>query len=218
MPPGHRGLAPPGELTLVVTTATRRGPAVSWRLTIGLGAVLATVAAAVIVHRFPGPNPVDRAGFALVPINPHDTALRGVTEFGAAAALIVGSVGAALLAWWPGRNRLRALACLVSPSLAVALNELVLKPVVGRRYLGALTFPSGSVVVVAAVATAWALAAPPRARPIVIVAGAVLVILMVLAVIALQWHYPSDALAGITFGTGVVLLVDVALVRNDESR
>ncbi len=49
------------------------------------------------------------------------------------------------------------------------------------------------------------------------VAGAAVVILMVLAVIALQWHFPSDALAGVTLGVGIVLLIDVALVKNDES-
>ena len=31
---------------------------------------------------------------------------------------------------------------------------------------------------------------------------------MCAAVVALQWHYPSDALAGATFGIGIVLVVD----------
>ncbi len=175
------------------------------------------MAAAVILHRFPGANPVDRAGFALIPVNPYDAALRAVTKFGAASALVIGSVGAALVAWFSRRDGLRVVVCLLGPPVAVALNELVLKPVVGRRYLGEPSFTSGSVVVVAAVATAWGLASPARTRPITIVAGGALVVLMVLAVVALQWHYPSDALAGVTFGVGFVLVADAALVINDES-
>jgi membrane-associated phospholipid phosphatase len=33
---------------------------------------------------------------------------------------------------------------------------------------------------------------------------------MALAVVALQWHYPTDALAGLAYGAGVVLVVDGA--------
>ncbi len=189
----------------------------TWRLWVGIAALLATLVAAVILHHDPGTNAVDRAGFTLVPINPHNVALRDVTKLGLATTLIIGSIGAALVAWFIRHNRPRALACLVSPTIAVAFNELVVKPVVGRHYLGELTFASGSVTVVAGVATAWVLAVPSRARPVAMVAGAAVVILMVLAVIALQWHFPSDALAGVTLGVGIVLLIDVALVKNDES-
>jgi membrane-associated phospholipid phosphatase len=31
---------------------------------------------------------------------------------------------------------------------------------------------------------------------------------MAVAVVALRWHYPTDALAGLAFGVGVVLVVD----------
>jgi membrane-associated phospholipid phosphatase len=33
---------------------------------------------------------------------------------------------------------------------------------------------------------------------------------MLVAVIALRWHYPTDALAGVVLGVGVVLIVDRA--------
>ena len=62
----------------------------------------------------------------------------------------------------------------------------------------------------AAVVTAWAVAVPRRFRPVVVVVGAVLVGLMVVAVIGLRWHYPTDALAGAVLGVGTVLLVDGA--------
>jgi len=41
-----------------------------------------------------------------------------------------------------------------------------------------------------------------------VLGGAALVAWAGVAVIALRWHYPSDALAGGAFGVGVVLLLD----------
>ncbi len=52
----------------------------------------------------------------------------------------------------------------------------------------------------AAVATALSVAAPRWIRPVVIVAGSVAVGLMIVAVIGLRWHYPTDALAGAVLG------------------
>jgi membrane-associated phospholipid phosphatase len=43
------------------------------------------------------------------------------------------------------------------------------------------------------------------------VLGALAVALECRAVVALQWHYPSDALGGAAFGVGMVLLVDGVL-------
>ena len=60
-------------------------------------------------------------------------------------------------------------------------------------------------------ATALAVAAPGWIRPVVIAAGAVVVGLMMVAVVGLRWHYPTDALAGAVLGVGVVLLVDGAV-------
>jgi membrane-associated phospholipid phosphatase len=38
--------------------------------------------------------------------------------------------------------------------------------------------------------------------------GAVVVSLMIVSVIGLRWHYPTDALAGAVLGVGTVLTVD----------
>jgi membrane-associated phospholipid phosphatase len=70
------------------------------------------------------------------------------------------------------------------------------------------SYPSGSTVGIAALATAAVLAASPKRRVLVGVVGAVLSLWMAIAVVALRWHYPSDALAGLAFGSGVVLLAD----------
>ncbi len=93
-------------------------------------------------------------------------------------------------------------------SLAV---EWLLKPVVGRRYMGVLCFPSGSVTVIASTCTALVLAVSRRLRWTAIAVATVIVVSVAVAVIGLRWHYPSDALAGVMFGTGVVLLLDGAL-------
>ena len=80
----------------------------------------------------------------------------------------------------------------------------------GRTLGGALCYPSGSTVGAAALATAAVLATPARGRVWTIMAGTVYALWVSVSVVALQWHYPTDALAGLAFGVGVVLLVDGA--------
>jgi membrane-associated phospholipid phosphatase len=168
-----------------------------------------TLLAGVAVHRYPGPNALDRWGFSALGPSPHSLVLIRITDLGGFPVLAAGSVLAALVV--VGRDRWRAVACLCGPALAAGLVEWVVKPVVGRRYLEVLTFPSGSVAVVAALATTWVLAVPGWLRVAVAAAGSVVVVAMTVAVVALRWHYPSDALAGAAFGVGVVLAVDGVL-------
>jgi membrane-associated phospholipid phosphatase len=120
--------------------------------------------------------------------------------------IVVGAVLAAAVAF--PRNRPRSLACLVGPPLALLTCELVAKPLVGRTLGGALSYPSGSTAGAAALATVAVLAAPPRWRPVAVVLGMSYALWMTVAVVALRWHYPTDALAGLTLGVGVVVLVD----------
>ena len=173
-----------------------------------VGALLVglTFLAAVLFRWRPGPTPVDHWVFALVPPEPKDSLWIRVTELRTLPVLLGGSLVAALVV--VGRDRWRALACLVAPALAVLLAEYVLKPVIARRYSGVLTFPSGHVTAVASLGTAWTLAVPRWLRwPMAAVAAAV-VVLMTVSVIRLGWHYASDALAGVAVGCGVVLLLD----------
>ncbi len=164
------------------------------------------VVAALFFRRHPGPVFLDRWGFSLIPPAVHDTLYKRTTELGSVTFLVAGSILAALVV--VGRDRLRAAACLVGPGLSVVLVEWLLKPVIARRYAEVLTFPSGTTTVVASVATAWALAVPRRVRPVAVVVGAILIGLECMAVIALQWHFPTDALGGVAVGIGVVLLID----------
>jgi membrane-associated phospholipid phosphatase len=120
--------------------------------------------------------------------------------------IVTGAVIAAAVAIPQGWSR--SLACLVGPPLALILCELAVKPAVGRTLGGALCYPSGSTVGAAALAAAAVLAVPARWRVLPAVIGAVYAIWMAVAVVALRWHYPTDAIAGLAFGVGIVVLVD----------
>jgi len=129
-----------------------------------------------------------------------------VTDLRYPVVVIVGSV--VLAALTVTRNRARAFACLIAPSLALVTSELVIKPLVGRTLGGVPSYPSGSTVGAAALAAAAVMASPKRWRTVTAVVATLFGLWMAVAVIALRWHFPSDALAGLAFGVGVVLLVD----------
>jgi membrane-associated phospholipid phosphatase len=171
--------------------------------------VVWTVVAALVVRRYPGPNALDNWGFSLVGSSLHSSFSIRVTDLGGIPVLVGGSVLAALVV--VGRDQRRAAACLIGPPLATLLAQWVLKPLVARYYLQVLTFPSGTITVVASVAAAWALAVPGWLRWMVVAVGVAAVGLTSVAVLALRWHYPSDVLAGAAFGVGTVLVVDGVL-------
>jgi len=110
-----------------------------------------TVLAALLIRYHPEANALDRWGFSLVPPgrgDAFDRTLAGLRT----VVLAGGSVLAAVVAF--GHDRWRAAACLVGPALTVLLVEGLLKPVIARRYEAVLSFPSGTVAALAAVATA----------------------------------------------------------------
>ncbi len=195
---------------MTIGTSAAPGPPVhrSLRIELIAGALLTgwTLIASLAIRADRAPNLLDRVAFAHLPHAPHATFWLRLTDLGGVPVLAGGSVLAALVV--VGRDRRRAIACLCAPGLAAVAVDWVLKPEVGRYFLGELSFPSGSMTVVAALATAWTLAVPAPARWVVAAAGAVVVALVGVAVVAVRWHYPSDALAGVAFGAGVVLLVD----------
>jgi membrane-associated phospholipid phosphatase len=161
---------------------------------------------AILMRVRPGANALDRWGFDLVAKSPNSAFFIHTTDLGSPAVLVGGCLVGALIV--VRRDRMRAVACLLGPLVAAVLVELVLKPLVGRHFEGVLTYPSGTVTDVSAVATAWVVAVPRRARPLVIVVGTVAVVLTAVAVTGLRWHYPTDVLGGIVLGVGTVLLVD----------
>ncbi len=174
----------------------------------GVALLALTAVGGLTLARGSDPSLVDRWVPALEGFlrNP---ALTDVTALRYPQAIVLGSALIALAV--VTRDPWRALSCFIGPPLALLSCELIVKPLVGRTLGSGLSYPSGSTVGAAALMTALVLAAPSRWRPVAIGIGAAYVLWMSEAVIALQWHYPTDAAAGVAYGTGVVLVVDVLL-------
>jgi membrane-associated phospholipid phosphatase len=108
------------------------------------------------------------------------------------------------------RYRGTALAVISIPAAAV-ITERLLKPLVGRTVLGFPGFPSGHATGTFALATAITvlLAGVPRAPRTVRLATALIAYVVAAAVaaamIALGFHYFTEAAAGAAVGTGTVL-------------
>jgi undecaprenyl-diphosphatase len=110
------------------------------------------------------------------------------------------------------RRRYRGAALLVISIPAVAvITERLLKPLVGRTALGFLSFPSGHAAGTFALATAITvlLAGAPRVPRAVRLAVAVIAYavasVVAAAMIALGFHYFTDAIGGAAVGIGTVL-------------
>jgi membrane-associated phospholipid phosphatase len=115
------------------------------------------------------------------------------------------------------RYRGAALLALSVPAAAI-ITERLLKPLVGRTALGFLSFPSGHATGTFALATAITvlLAGAPRAgRLAVAVIAFALASVVAAAMIALGFHYFTDAIAGAAVGIGTVLatalVIDLAV-------
>jgi membrane-associated phospholipid phosphatase len=138
----------------------------------------------------------------------HHSLLTDVTSLRYPVVVVAGAVLLALVA--APRDRVRSLVCLIGPPLALVTSELVVKPLVDRTLGSGLSYPSGSTVGAAALGTAAVLAVPGGWRRATIVVASIYGVWMAVAVTSLQSHYPTDALAGLTYGCGVVLVVDWA--------
>ena len=143
-----------------------------------------------------------------------------------AAALSTAIVAGCLLV---GRLNGALLAAAAVP-VAAALNEGLLKHLVHRTYLGALSYPSGHTATTFALAATVAvvlLPLPGTARTgalRALAAGAACVLggVVAVGVIGLRWHYFTDTLAGAAVGIGTVcglaLLLDLPAVRRQLAR
>ncbi|MGD0381287.1 MAG: phosphatase PAP2 family protein [Acidimicrobiales bacterium] len=171
--------------------------------------LLAAVAlAGLYLKARPGPTPIDRTVLAAFPFVRHSGFLVAVTRLGSPFVVVAAAVAGFLAT--VSRHRARAVALLIGPLVAVGLCDWVIKPVVGRTFSDVVSFPSGTVTAVAAIATVGLLATPDPWRSIMAAFGGTLTVLTVVSVIALRWHYPTDAAAGLATGVGVVLLTDCA--------
>jgi hypothetical protein len=83
--------------------------------------VTLVVVAALFFRNHPGPIFLDRWSFSFIHPAVVDSFYKRMTELRFVALLVAGSILAALVV--VGREKLRALACLVGPGLAVVLVE-----------------------------------------------------------------------------------------------
>jgi membrane-associated phospholipid phosphatase len=116
------------------------------------------------------------------------------------------------------RRRYRGAALLaISIPAAAVITERLLKPLVGRTLLGFLSFPSGHATGTFALASAVTVLlagapAMPRAVRLAAAAAAFAIASAVAAaMIALGFHYFTDAVAGAAVGAGTVLATALVL-------
>ncbi|HEX4223871.1 MAG TPA: phosphatase PAP2 family protein [Pseudonocardiaceae bacterium] len=102
-----------------------------------------------------------------------------------------------------------AVVAAAAPAIAVGVTELVLKPAFGRRLYGLLSYPSGHAVAAMTVYTVAALALATDAtrlwRRIIAVGWVLLTIAIMLGLVAMNCHYPTDTVGGVCVAIGVVL-------------
>ncbi len=119
---------------------------------------------------------------------------------------------AALVIWSALRRSWRELAACAAAPLTVLVVQAVMKPAIDRT-IGAdngQSFPSGHASATAAwVTLAIILVAPVLPDRIsrigLVLVGAVTCAWSTVSVVALDWHYPIDAAAGVLTGVGIVV-------------
>lgn len=176
-------------------------------LMLGVALLGAAALAGLLLAKRPGLNRVDAAGYFYVPSDPRSHLANELVKIGSLPVLLAGVALIFVVAIF--RDWVRAFACSVAPIVAVEMVEHIAKPMVGREIgAGSFTYPSGTVAVVAALATAVFLVSPRLLRPLSAVAGILPVASVGAAVLVLRWHYPTDVLGGVWVGSGAVFFID----------
>jgi hypothetical protein len=137
-------------------------------------------------------------------------------NLGSAPVVGLMSVALAVAAWVRRRHDLRSvILCAIAFPVGDAV-ELVLKPLIGRRYYGsAYRFPSGHEAVIVALAlVAWMVLAPTvtrRTRWAIGLMGAAVVVVVTWGTLVTRSHSPIDVVGGLALGAGAALGAAAAL-------
>jgi membrane-associated phospholipid phosphatase len=109
------------------------------------------------------------------------------------------------------------LLALAADLVATQLDDLFLKYLFHRTYLGALVYPSGHTTSIVALTAVYVVLfiLPPRdhrgTRLALLALGLVLVVGTVLGVIGLRWHYFTDTVGGAAVAVGTVCALGLLL-------
>ena len=116
---------------------------------------------------------------------------------------------------------------LAVPAILLAANSTtqLLKPALAQErtfdsltypfHIAAASWPSGHATASMALVLCAVLVAPPRARPVLAVAGVGFTVAVCYSLLAIGWHFPSDVLAGYLVATTWTLLGVAALLAAD---
>jgi membrane-associated phospholipid phosphatase len=181
--------------------------------------IIAAIGLAVLAFHVANPasGHLDRplSGSIQARLAAHDRLLSVAANLGSPQAVAGGAVLLAALCLIV-RRPAAAIFSLAAAPAAGAITELVLKPLVHREGVASLLFPSGHTTGAFALAmTVAVLLLPHEETALLPAAGRILTALLALAaaavvaiaVVALGWHYVTDALGGVVTAIVVVLAV-----------
>jgi undecaprenyl-diphosphatase len=184
---------------------------------IALGCLVVVLALAVVVRgRDSGTtldNKIDPAVIRHLSTSV-STALLHLTD-----PVVIACATAALAALAAARRRWRLFAVtLLSPSLALLLTEVVLKPVVHRTHEGALAYPSGHESVPASLATILALLVLQtrwrvRVKAAALAALVLYLVLCAVALVGVFFHYATDTVGAVCLSVTCVLATALVVDR-----
>lgn len=111
----------------------------------------------------------------------------------------------------------------VAPGFAIGMCELVLKPGFDRTYAGGLSYPSGHTIAAVTTYTVALLMITSGAsrwwRVLATTLWALLTFALMVGLVAMNYHYPTDTIGGFCIAMGVVLpLAVLADVVNERTR
>lgn len=170
-----------------------------------IACALLTVALGLVHTGGRGPGPVDEAAESAITGWPHGVlrALVLPTE-----PYVLVPVLAVLVAWCLHTSRpWDALFVAVAPLAAVAANTWLLKPLFDRWKGDTLVYPSGHTVSMVATLVVLLVLTTGRARTIITIVGAVLLVGVTIGMIGLGYHYLTDVIGGTFFAVAAVLAI-----------
>jgi membrane-associated phospholipid phosphatase len=179
------------------------------RIWLGLGLLAVVAIGGAYFALRPGPTPLDRLAFRILPSEYTHNSLTFIADIGRPRVVVPGVVICAFIAFFWDRRR--SVTCLVAPAVAIVITEYLAKPAVGRTFGGTLCYPSGHMTAVAALVCAFVIAVPAGWRKLAAFLGLVVSVVVAVTLLLLRWHYLTDVIAGASVSIASTLIVDAVV-------